>query len=154
MVGNDEGLAVLKTVSVVDTTLARSGSYPFGCVLKVDLTIVTNNTRTFVTVDDPLPAGFEAINDKFKTTASWEHTIDNDESEIQRWWRQYPFNYVELRDDRVVLFADDLPVGSHTFTYFVRAASRGTFSMPSTRAEGMYEPEVFGRTSSKPITIQ
>jgi uncharacterized protein YfaS (alpha-2-macroglobulin family) len=154
IIGADEGLAVFKTVSVVDTLPAGSGSYPLESVLKVHLTVVTNKTRTFIVVDDPLPAGFEAINERFKTTASWDRDVGDDESEIQKWWRRFIFNNVELRDDRVVLFADDLPAGSHTFTYFVRAVSRGTFSMPSTRAEGMYEPEIFGRTSSQSITIQ
>ncbi|MCX6145307.1 MAG: Ig-like domain-containing protein [Ignavibacteriales bacterium] len=153
-VGADEGLAVLKTISVVDTLLARSSSYPLGSILKVQLTVIANKTRTFIVIDDPLPAGFEAINERFKTTASWDRDIDDEKSEFQRWWRQFPFSNVELRDDRVVLFADDLPAGSHTFTYFVRTTSRGTFSLPSTRAEGMYEPEIFGRTSSQLITIQ
>jgi uncharacterized protein YfaS (alpha-2-macroglobulin family) len=42
----------------------------------------------------------------------------------------------------------------HTFTYLARVTSFGTFAMPSTRAEGMYEPEVFGQTSSQVITIR
>lgn len=153
-VGSDEGLAILKTVKLVDTTLTVSEYYPAGSVLKVQLTVVSNRTRTFVVIDDPLPAGFESINDKFKTSASWEHTMGNDDSDIWQWWRQFPFNNVELRDDRVVLFADDLPLGSYTFTYYVRASSRGSFSMPATRAECMYEPEIFGQSSSKSVRIE
>jgi len=32
--------------------------------------------------------------------------------------------------------------------------SYGTFAMPSTRIEGMYEPEVFGQTASTSVKIQ
>ncbi|HET6271415.1 MAG TPA: hypothetical protein VFG32_00385, partial [Bacteroidota bacterium] len=65
-----------------------------------------------------------------------------------------PFNHKEMYDDRVQLFADYLPAGVHTFTYMARATSYGKFQMPSTRAEGMYEPEVFGQTSSRVIIVE
>ena len=152
--GSDEGLAVLKSVGLVDTTLPASGTYPAGSVLQVQLTVVTNRSRTFVVIDDPLPAGFETINDKFKTSASWDRSIAEDENNFWQWWRQFPFNNAELRDDRVVIFADDLPLGSYTFTYYVRATSPGFFSMPATRAECMYEPEVFGQSSSTSVRIK
>jgi uncharacterized protein YfaS (alpha-2-macroglobulin family) len=42
----------------------------------------------------------------------------------------------------------------HTFSYLARVTSFGTFQMPSTRAEGMYEPEVSGQTSSRQIVVQ
>jgi uncharacterized protein YfaS (alpha-2-macroglobulin family) len=59
-----------------------------------------------------------------------------------------------MYNDRAMFFADYLPANVYTLTYLVRATSYGTFAMPSTRIEGMYEPEVFGQTGSTSVTIR
>ncbi|HLP18178.1 MAG TPA: hypothetical protein VK470_18105, partial [Bacteroidota bacterium] len=63
------------------------------------------------------------------------------------------FNHTEGYDDRMLFFADFLPAGVHSYTYLVRAIHSGTYTQPSTRAECMYEPEIFGRTESGTVTI-
>ena len=52
----------------------------------------------------------------------------------------------ELRDDRVLAFADRLPAGRHVLDYVVRATIPGTFTVSPALAEAMYEPDVNGRT--------
>ncbi len=59
------------------------------------------------------------------------------------------FNHVEMRDDRVLLFADSLRAGIHTHRYLARALSSGVFGQPGTKAEQMYAPEVFGRSAER-----
>ena len=39
------------------------------------------------------------------------------------------------------------------YSYIVQATTPGTFYAPSTLVEGMYEPEVFGRTASAELEI-
>ena len=70
------------------------------------------------------------------------------------WWQRGGFDHVERHDDRVLLFATRLSEGEHTFSYLVRATTAGTFQAGPTRAEEMYEPEVFGRTSTDLVTVQ
>jgi hypothetical protein len=60
------------------------------------------------------------------------------------WWT--PFYHREDHDDRVLLFADDLPAGVHHYEYLARAVTPGTFVVGPLRAEEMYNPETFGRT--------
>ena len=52
--------------------------------------------------------------------------------------------YLDLREDRLLLFLDGLYGGpvwtTHAFT--MRAVSRGTFTVPPLAAEGMYNPEI------------
>ena len=60
------------------------------------------------------------------------------------WWT--PFYHREDRDDRVLLFADELPAGVHHYEYLAQAVTPGTFVVGPLRAEEMYNPETFGRT--------
>jgi hypothetical protein len=136
----------------------------------VDLTVVTPTPREFVVIDDPLPAGLEAINQDLTTTAAWlrapatggeegapsceeceesgrdalAHGRGFGESAVRR----------ELRDDRVLFFADHLPAGMFHYRYLARATTLGRFVVPPTRAEQMYSPEVFGRTAATELTVR
>ncbi len=152
----DEGIAILKTISPIGGSPQSSGKFGAGLVYKVTLTVVTPQERHFVVVDDPLPAGFEAINLSFETEsrqlAQGLHNEDVNNEYDDYWWGG--FNHVEQKDDRVLIFADALLAGVHTYSYLVRATTYGTFGMPATHAEQMYEPEVFGRTVGKIIVVQ
>ena len=64
------------------------------------------------------------------------------------------FNFYELYDDRVLVFADNLKAGVHTFVYLCHALTSGEFMAPAARAEEMYTPEVFGREKDSQIIIR
>lgn len=149
----EEGFTLLKLIEQVGDAAKKKGTFTVSGLVRVTLTIVTNQERHFVVVNDPLPAGFETINSSFLTTASNIEQY-NQSGEQLDWWIYNPFNHKEMYDDRVQLFADYLPAGVHTFTYMARVTSYGKFQMPSTRVEGMYEPEVFGQTSSRVIIVE
>jgi hypothetical protein len=146
-----EGFSVVKTIEPLsgpsDSILTT------GSMMKVSITVSSSQDRHFVVVEDPVPAGFEIVNTAFATTAA---NIQDEEGEKERgdWWYENAFHHVEKYDDRVILFADDFRAGSHTYTYLVQVARSGSYQMPSTRAEGMYEPEVFGQTASKIVVVQ
>ncbi|HUI30193.1 MAG TPA: Ig-like domain-containing protein [Candidatus Acidoferrales bacterium] len=150
----DEGIALLKTITPLRGSIKGDGGYDAGSSFKVTLTVVTPQERNFVVVDDPLPAGFEAVNLNFETESSelGRQLGEEQSSEDEYWWGG--FNHVEQKDDRVLLFADALFAGVHTYSYIVRATTYGTFSMPATYAEQMYAPDVFGRTTSKTIVVK
>ncbi len=152
-VAKDEGLSVLKAIETVKEPQAGKGTFKAGTVVKITLSIITNQARNFIVVEDPVPAGFEIV-DLSLQTAGKSLTVSQERHREDEWWYENPFNHTEMHDDRALLFADYLPAGVHTFTYLARVTSFGTFSMPSTRAEGMYEPEVFGQTSSQVITVR
>jgi uncharacterized protein YfaS (alpha-2-macroglobulin family) len=44
--------------------------------------------------------------------------------------------------------------GTHQFTYTVRATTPGTFIAAPTKAEEMYHPETFGRSSSATVVVE
>ena len=67
------------------------------------------------------------------------------------WWS--PFDYKELRDDRVVYVATRLWKGSYTATYLARATTPGTFAKPPAHGEEMYNPAVFGESDGGTFTV-
>lgn len=167
-------LAALRTGAgvarpAVSATRARAGD-----LVRVQLSIVVPQDRSMVVVEDPLPAGLESIDFDLRTTslallraASGYDVGDNDPYEgygvdteydgygsygyygdqdwSDEWWWS-PFYHREDRDDRLLLFADDLPAGVHHYEYLARAVTPGTYVVGPLRAEEMYNPEVFGRT--------
>ncbi len=126
-----------------------------GSTVRVTLTIVANGAGHYVAVDDPLPAGFEAIDTNLRTTADGLSQDNNlgVGAPARRWWWWHHFNHIEQRDDRVQLFADTLPAGVYTYTYLARATSIGTFTLPPLKAERMYQPEVFGRSAMGKVEV-
>ena len=117
--------------------------------------------RRFVAVTDPLPAGFEAVESWFATTArdlaaqqDAQESGGDESAEWQRWFLRGGFDRVERHDDRVNLFATRLSAGTHEFSYIARATTAGTFRTAPAHAEEMYEPEVFGRTATTVIEIR
>jgi len=147
-------------------TRPPSTTYKAGDLVRVTLTFRLTKERRFVAVTDPLPAGFEAVESWFATTAQTiasqqdkQSTAEgsasgSDEDSWNRWWRFGGFDHVERHDDRVQLYATRLSEGLHEFSYIVRATTAGTFRTAPARAEEMYEPEVFGRTATAVIEIK
>jgi alpha-2-macroglobulin len=121
-----------------------------------DLVVIAPSDRHYVVLDDPLPAGFEAVDTQLRTTGadldiSGSYADDADpkaDSGFQySWYRQ------ELRDDRALFFIDHMPAGIYHYRYLARATALGRFVVPPTRAEEMYQPEVFGRTAARVVEV-
>ena len=150
----DEGFAVYKTI----TTLAGKplGDIKAGQLVLVTLQILVPQQSLFVVVDDPLPGGFEAVNPTFETESEeQQRKLDGVAAETdtnEAWWWT-GFNHIEIRDNRVALFADSLEAGVHTHRYLARALTPGAFTLPGSKAEQMYAPERFGRSDERTIKI-
>ncbi len=119
----------------------------------VTLRIKTAQERTFVVLEDQLPGGFEVVDPSFAVEGQEQaRAIPSEGNERDRYWGE--FQRVENYDDRVGIFADYLTAGEHTYSYLIQATTPGQFHWPTARIEGMYEPEVFGRTASATIEIE
>ncbi|MCC6748694.1 MAG: Ig-like domain-containing protein [Deltaproteobacteria bacterium] len=130
-----------------------------GELVRVTLKIVVPQQMHFVAVEDPLPAGLEAVNFRLmNATQSLARGLSHGYASRyggprsdSAWWT--PFYHQELRDDRVQLFADSIEPGVYTYVYLARATTAGTYVTPPAHAEQMYEPEVFGRTGTSTFTV-
>jgi len=124
-----------------------------GDLVRVTLRIIVPQQMSFVAVDDPLPAGLEAVNFRLVTSAraparGADFGGFQPRYGHQRYSWYTPFYHQEIRDDRVQLFADTVPPGIQTYVYLARATTVGRFVAPPTHVEQMYDPEVFGRTAA------
>ena len=105
-------------------------------------------------LDDPLPSGLVAINSAIKT----EEQVDKQDDESSYWnsngtYKLVP-NFVEFKDDRVLVFKDRMSWnGIYQYTYYARAIMEGDFVLPSTKVQLMYSPQVSGFTPKDRIQI-
>lgn len=149
----DEGITVFKVIEPLEEGTADGNNYKAGKVYKVTISVVTPQERYYVVVNDPIPAGFEPLQESFATEnmALLRELYEIRDEEETSWWGY--FNHFERYEDKVLLFADQLDPGEHNFTYLVRAMHYGTYEMPHTKAELMYEPEVFGYSKKDVVNI-
>ncbi len=124
-----------------------------GDVIRVDLTIIAPNNLYYVVVEDPLPAGGEAIDTGLATTSllAMDPALRRKSSPYWWWWRWYSRS--ELRDEKVVLFADFLGKGTYEYSYTFRATLPGDYHVIPTVAQEFYFPEVFGRSEGRLLSI-
>lgn len=139
-----------------------------GDLVRVRVRLTLPSQRNFVVLDDPLPAGLEAIDLSLRTAGGvagpgTAEPVEHDEAEGKDearwmfgswdsgWWS--PFDHRELRDDRVVYSARLLWGGSYTATYLARATTPGTFVKPQAHAEEMYNPAVYGRSDGGTFVV-
>lgn len=134
-----QGLAVER--AFLDAAGRPVSAVAAGAEVTVEVTVACPATRRFVAVEVPLPAGLEALDTALATTA---RRPDSDDE--QSFWWQPGFDRVEPRDDRLLLYATELPAGRHTTKLACRATTPGRFVVAPARAEEMYAPEVFGTT--------
>ena len=154
----DQGFVVQRTYQPVDddddVVQNNDGSWTVkaGARVRVVLTMVADSRRTHVALIDPIPAGFEIVNPALATSEPVPQADPSIATPGSYWWYQW-FDHQNLRDDRAEAFSTWLGAGSYEYTYVARATTPGVFVAPPTRAEQMYEPEVFGRSASTTVTI-
>jgi uncharacterized protein YfaS (alpha-2-macroglobulin family) len=129
-----------------------------GDLVQVRLSIVAPHDLYYVVVEDPLPAGAEAVDPTLATTSVVDQAPtlrrSPERSEGLYWWWWNWYSRSEMRDDKVVLFADYLPAGTYEYTYTFRATRPGEYQVIPTSAREFYFPEVFGRGAGRLLTIE
>ena len=118
-----------------------SEEFRVGDLIEVVLVINSPNDYRRVIVEDYLPAGFEAF-DRGRLE-SWEW------SSLGYWWDDR-----DVRDERVTFYLDELPKGTSTLRYKVRAGMPGDYRAPAALAEGMYDPRVKASGSGMRVRIR
>jgi uncharacterized protein YfaS (alpha-2-macroglobulin family) len=127
-----------------------------GELVRIDLYLSVAAPRHFVVVDDPVPGGLEPVNRELATAS----TVDADETSFLAaggsfWfkysdWSEYGislwnFYHRELKHDAARFYADYLPAGHYHLSYGAQAMAEGEFVAAPTKAEEMYDPDVYGK---------
>lgn len=125
--------------------------------VRVELTIVTPNDRTFVRVVDPIPAGAEAVDPGLATSAAGRggsvERIDRSRY-THGYWGWWFFERIEYRDDRVVFLSNFLPAGTYQYSYYLETPIPGSYQVRPAVAYEDFFPEVFGRSAGLGFTIE
>jgi len=135
-----------------------------GELVRVDLYLSLPAPRHFVAVDDPVPGGLEPVNRDLATAS----TVDADATEFTPaggsfWfkysdWSEYgialwSFYHRELTHAAARFYSDYLPAGHYHLSYGGQAMAEGEFSASPTRAEEMYDPDVYGKGLPAYLTV-
>jgi uncharacterized protein YfaS (alpha-2-macroglobulin family) len=156
----DMGFIVQRSYEAVDNpedvSQDESGVWHIkaGARVRVHLTMVADNRRYHVALVDHLPAGLEIVNPELAVSSSPPQNPGEAEPRPYGWWWGPWYEHQNLRDERAEAFTSLLWDGVYQYTYIARATTPGTFMVPPAKAEEMYSPEVFGRSSSDVLYIQ
>lgn len=157
----NEGLSVARQYIAVDPqTLRATGAevnqVAVGDLVQVKLTVIAPNDLYFFALEDPLPAGFEALDPSLLTTS--QAAQEPQGQRVLPPEEKSPFYYDawssrDIRDEKVALFASLLKRGTYEYTYLMRATVPGEFNVMPALGYEMYEPEVFGRSAGQRFSV-
>ncbi len=125
-----------------------------GVRVRVRLTMVAENRRYHVALVDPLPAGLEIVNPALAVSGSTPQDPNGANYRYGWWWWWTWYEHQNMRDQRAEAFTPLLWEGVYNYSYVARATTPGTFVVPPAKAEEMYSPEVFGRSSSDWVIVE
>ena len=131
-------------------------------LVMVDVLFETAEPQEQIVLDDPLPAGLEAIDFALETSSTHAQVSENlPSANSPRGFGPLAYGafrgvsglHRELHDDRVLTFLGHVDPGIYHFRYLARATTPGRYVVPPLRAQCMYSPEVSGRTSASVFEV-
>jgi uncharacterized protein YfaS (alpha-2-macroglobulin family) len=148
------GLRVIRTVRPIGASsvlasmdlasLDAPASLSAGSVVDVGVEIIVDHPVDRLVIEDPLPAGLEAVDSSLRTSST-AVTAQPDSWQIAD---------QQIYADRVTAYADHLEPGIYEMHYLARAVTPGSYRWPGADAYLRDTPEVFGRTAFSILTIQ
>jgi hypothetical protein len=144
-----------------------------GDEIEVHLKLRTIGTQdhAYVAVTDLLPGGFEVVVEPAQPAVSSQPEAQHEESESEgegdaasqepaRWVAPigtvrstWPLEYADVREDRVVLYGR-IGTEAKEFIYRIKATNVGTYLVPPTFGESMYDRSVQARSLASKITVE
>lgn len=155
----DEGFTVEKTFENIN----GNKDIRIGDIIKVTLEFEDNFHKngidaqlSYLALEDPIPAGFTAINSALKNDALPPGTPAEEDEYYCDWengaYSFYP-DHKEFRNDRLLAFKTRFWSGRFRLVYYLRAICEGDFAMKPTQVSLMYNPEIYGMTIPKSISV-
>jgi len=108
-----------------------------GDLIQVELRIKSDNDYTYLVFEDMKPAGCEPT--QLRSGGKGQ----------EGFW-----SYMELRDEKVVFFVDNIGRGEHLMRHRLRAEIPGVFHALPAVVQGMYVPELRGNSNEHVLQIE
>lgn len=109
----------------------------------VELTVTPARPVSDIALSDLLPGGMEVENPRLKTAAGEAREDGETDAGL----------YLDLREDRLLVFFDRLE-SETTYTYSLRAVTRGRFVLPPLAADAMYAPGFSAVTPAGVLVVE
>jgi uncharacterized protein YfaS (alpha-2-macroglobulin family) len=139
------GFKLRKTLTAVEQR--RPGVWSRGDVVRVRIELEGSSDMTWVVVSDPIPGGGAILG----TGLGRDSQLLTRGEERKGWvWPAFE----ERSAEAFRAYYEYVPRGEWTVEYTIRLNNEGLFSLPATRVEAMYAPEMFGEIPNEVMRIQ
>jgi uncharacterized protein YfaS (alpha-2-macroglobulin family) len=146
------GYRITKTLQAIEQK--ERGKYSRGDIVRVTLEVDAQSDMTWVVLTDPIPAGASVLGSGLgrdsaialnASTGSGGAAPNNN-----RAWLAYE----ERSFESYRAYYQFVPKGKFSVSYTLRFNNAGEFSLPQTRVEAMYAPEMFGESPNAAIRVK
>ncbi|OBV40170.1 alpha-2-macroglobulin family protein [Janthinobacterium psychrotolerans] len=138
------GYTIRKTVTPVEQKTA--GTWSRGDIYRVRLDLSAQADMSWVVVDDPIPASASVLGNGLGRDSA----LATAGEKVSGWvWPTYE----ERAFDAFRAYYAFVPKGTWSVEYTVRLNNAGDFSLPATRIEAMYAPEMFGEIPNASLKV-
>jgi len=151
----DEGIGIATEILDDKGSIVTGTDLGLGKVYTMRIVFYSSQDRTYLALRAPMPSGAEPIDGSLLTSQIVKPPAaqeiqdqggsDNGESGYAGDYGEFGYT-THIYDDEVRFYFDQLDRGKHEVTFLFRTTTPGVYPTPPTRAELMYQPEVFGRT--------
>ena len=151
----DRGFLINRSYTLLgDETRTPISEARVGEIVQVRLTIIVPSTRYYVVIEDPLPAGAEAIDPNLRTSQQigTRPGLDNS-NPLSRGWGWWYFSNIEFRDEKTVLYSTRLPAGTYEYVYTMRLSLEGSYNVIPATGQEFYFPDVYGRSAGDTFEV-
>ena len=139
------GYKITRTVTPV--TQKTPGVWTRGDAARVRLEIAAQADMGWVVVDDPVPGGSAVLGGGLGRDSRL-----STQGETSSGWTWPAFQ--ERSFEAFRSYYEWVPKGTFSVEYTVRFNNAGSFSLPPTRVEAMYSPEMFGESPNASIEVR
>jgi len=141
----DAGYRIKKTITPVEQ--ARSGVYTRGDVLRITLEVTASADMTWVAITDPIPGGATILGSGLGRDS--QIATQGERKSGEGW-----LAFEERSQEAFRSYYEYLPKGVVKIDYTIRLNNVGEFSMPPSRVEAMYAPEMFGEYPNLRVSVK
>ncbi|MDO5623772.1 MAG: MG2 domain-containing protein [Pseudomonadota bacterium] len=144
------GYAIQRSVTPVEQAdkSLPAGHYSRGDILRVRLQVTASADMTWVAITDPVPGGATILGSGLGRDS--QIATAGEQFNQGRGWLAYE----ERAFEAFRSYYEYLPKGTITMEYTVRLNNPGTFSLPPSRVEALYAPEMFGEAPNGQVTVK
>jgi hypothetical protein len=143
------GYQIKKTITAIEQANKNlpAGTYTRGDVLRITLEVNASADMSWAVITDPVPAGATILGGGLGRDS--EIATQGEKREGYAWAAFEERSFESFRS-----YYQFLPKGVVKMEYTVRLNNVGEFSLPPSRVEAMYAPEMFGETPNAKVKVE